>query len=77
MAPVVGGVGSSDNVWEDVAYIACQVSHFLSSTRHSPLRSPPATPPPPPAAQIEERNLLSVGYKNVIGARRASWRILR
>ncbi|XP_047332883.1 14-3-3 protein 9-like [Impatiens glandulifera] len=25
---------------------------------------------------IEERNLLSVGYKNVVGSRRASWRIL-
>ena len=25
---------------------------------------------------VEERNLVSVGYKNVTGARRASWRIL-
>ena len=25
---------------------------------------------------VEERNLLSVGYKNVVGLRRASWRII-
>lgn len=25
---------------------------------------------------VEERNLLSIGYKNIVGARRASWRIL-
>ncbi|XP_031389976.1 14-3-3-like protein C [Punica granatum] len=29
-----------------------------------------------PEMTMEERNLLSVGYKNVIAARRASWRIL-
>jgi hypothetical protein len=25
---------------------------------------------------VEERNLLSVGYKNVIGASRSSWRVI-
>ncbi|KAJ9551463.1 hypothetical protein OSB04_015508 [Centaurea solstitialis] len=28
------------------------------------------------AERYDERNLLSVGYKNVVGSRRASWRIL-
>ena len=26
--------------------------------------------------KVEERNLLSVGFKNVIGTRRASWRVI-
>lgn len=29
-----------------------------------------------PVLSSEERNLLSVAYKNVVGARRSSWRIL-
>lgn len=30
----------------------------------------------PTELTVEERNLLSVAYKNVIGSRRASWRVL-
>ena len=31
---------------------------------------------PPVCSAPQERNLLSVAYKNVVGARRASWRVL-
>ena len=30
----------------------------------------------PQELTVEERNLLSVAYKNVIGSRRASWRVI-
>jgi len=41
-----------------------------------PLPTPAAAPHRRARSHPQERNLLSVAYKNVVGARRASWRVL-
>lgn len=58
----------SDLVYK--AKLCEQVERFDDMVKHMDIV---ATKPP---LSVEERNLLSVAYKNVIGAKRASWRIL-
>lgn len=54
--------------WWSLDCVACRVTEMVEAMQTLARMDVELT--------VEERNLLSVAYKNVIGARRASWRII-
>lgn len=57
-------------------YSFCSIPNFTADAMLEMVENMKTVASADQELSVEERNLLSVAYKNVIGARRASWRIV-